>query len=357
MMEDRGLINETPFAAQELYLSDEEGRELLTVVVKATYAIHADGRLQLAEEQRPVEVAGTYNGDPETSSPRYEPEVAPKKPATDVVLIGHAHAPHAGTVQLDVSFQVGPVRKTIRVFGDRYWFTRMGFRVMSDPAPFWKIPLIYERAFGGWDHSPSDPNKHTVERRNPVGVGYYPKRFSSFVEGAPVPNLEDPRHLIGSPTDSPPPAGFGFIGPGWAPRLNYAGTYDDAWMQNRMPLLPIDFDRRFYNAAPADQIVPGYLRGDEHVVVLNASPEGRLSFKLPGTPPPQCLVEMQDETLCTLESRLDTVIIDTDEAVVVLIWRAHSLLRSGFHAVRSIRVISQPSSNQAATARAAVAAN
>ena len=356
-MEDRGLINETPFAAQELYLSDEDGRELLTVVVKATYTIHPNAALSLSEEQRPVEVGGTYNGDPETSSPRYEPEVAPQKLATDVVLIGHAHAARAGTVQLDVSLQVGPVRKTIRVFGDRHWFTRMGFRVMSDPAPFFKIPLIYERAFGGWDRSPSDPEKHTVERRNPVGVGYHPKRFSSFVEGAPVPNLEDPTHLIDSPTDSPPPAGFGFIGPGWAPRLNYAGTYDDAWMQNRMPLLPKDFDRRFFNAAPVDQIAPGYLRGDEHVVILNASPEGRLSFKLPGTLPPHCFVEMYDEALHALETRLDTVIIDTDDGEIVLIWRAHRLLRSGIHAVRSIRVIPGSSSDQSIGARVAVAVN
>ena len=343
-MEDRGLINETPFAAQELYLSDEEGSESLTVVVKATYAIRPDGRLSFAEEQRPVDVAGTYNGDPETSSTRYEPEVAPLKLATDVVLVGHAHAVRAGTVQLDVGFQVGPLQKTIRVFGDRYWFTRMGFRVASDPAPFWKIPLIYERAFGGWDRSPSDPEKHTVERRNPVGVGYCPKRYSSFVEGAPVPNLEDPRRLMTSPTDSPPPAGFGFIGPGWAPRLAFAGTYDEAWMQNRMPLLPTDFDPRFYNAAPPDQIAPGYLRGDERVAVHNASPEGRLSFNLPGEPPPRCIVAMRDKVLPALETRLDTVVIDTDDSVAVLIWRAQTSLPGGLHAVNSIRVVPHPSS-------------
>mgnify|MGYP004710089017 FL=1 len=37
------------------------------------------------------------------------------------------------------------------------------------------------------------------------------------------------------------PAGFGFYGRGWKPRLNFAGTDDDAWKQHRHPFLPEDF--------------------------------------------------------------------------------------------------------------------
>ena len=88
-----------------------------------------------------------------------------------------------------------------------------------------------------------------------------------------------------------------------------------------MPLLPSDFDRRFFNAAPPDQIAPGFLKGDEPVVILNASPSGRISFSLPGVPPPQCRVELQGRRDQHLQTQLDTVIINTDENLLFLIWR------------------------------------
>ena len=337
-MADRGLINDTPFAVQELYLSDEHGRDLLAVVIKATYAVTSEHRLVLLEEQPPIDVAGTYEGEPGVSSLRFEPEVAPYKCATDVVLVGHAYAQRHGTTELDVGFQVGPVRKVLRVFGDRHWEGRLGLRVISAAQPFTRMPLVYERAFGGWDRTAADPDKHTVAARNPVGVGYHAWRHGVFVEGEPLPNLEDPRHLVRNYTDTPPPAGFGFIGAGWMPRRQYAGTYDEAWEKTRSPLLPEDFDRRFYNAAPLDQVAPGYLRGDEPVVIVNAVPEGRLSFSLPGQPPPPCTITMQDRAVHTPPARLDTVILDPDNGQVRLIWRAHMLVEGGPHRVRAIQV-------------------
>lgn len=337
-MGDRGLINRTPFAAQELFLTDENGRDLLAVVVKATYAAAPGRPLSLAEEQVPVDVAGSYYGDPETSSMHFEPEVAPLKPGTDVVLVGHAHPDRPGARQVDVGFQVGPLRKVIRVFGDRRWYSRMGFYRMSDPEPFERIPLMYERAFGGWDATSPDPEKHRVERRNPVGVGFRTGLLAGVVEDAPLPNLEDPRHLIRDFKDKPPPAGFGFIGPHWEPRVRYAGTYDEAWQKTRMPLLPKDFDRRFFNAAPPDQVTAGYLRGDEPVVVANASPGPWLECRLPGEPPPRLTIVQDGLEDAHPEAHLDTVILDTDAMQVLLLWRAHLPLPKGPHAVRAIRV-------------------
>ena len=51
-------------------------------------------------------------------------------------------------------------------------------------------------------------------------------------------------------------AAFGPVGRHWEPRVRYAGTYDDRWTEDRMPLLPKDFDDRFHNAAP-----PGLVEG------------------------------------------------------------------------------------------------
>jgi hypothetical protein len=199
------------------------------------------------------------------------------------------------------------------------------------------MPLIYERAFGGWDRSHPDAEKHSFELRNPVGTGFRAKK-GKFEKRIRLPNLEDPRRPLKRYRDKPPPAGFGFISPHWQPRASLAGTYDEAWTKERMPLLPGDFDRRFFNAAPSDQTAPGFLKGDEPVVILNASPSGRISFSLPGVLPPQCRVELQGRPDQHLPTQLDTVIINTDENLLFLIWRANLILRSGPQDVVSIEV-------------------
>lgn len=335
------LLNATPFAAQELFLADEEGRDLLVVVMKATYDLRPGEPLALAEEQAPVELKGSWNGEPGESSPRYDADIAPLKLATDVVLLGHAYPDRRGATWVDAGFQVGPVRKIVRVFGDRWWYRRVGVIAASDPQPFEAIPLIYERAFGGWDRSAPDPAAHEVETRNPVGTGFH-GRHGAFVEEGMLPNLELPDAPITGYHDTPPPAGFGFLSGGWAPRVSLAGTYDEAWLRSRMPLLPRDFDRRFFNAAPADQIAPGYLRGDELVRLANLAPEGPLEFRLPAPPPPRCRVTMAEGEALESVPPLDTVVVDMDERRVILVWRAHFPVHRRIYDLRTIEVEPAP---------------
>jgi hypothetical protein len=52
------------------------------------------------------------------------------------------------------------------------------------------------------------------------------------------------------------PVGFGVVGRAWAPRLIRAGTYDQAWLDQRWPNLPKDFDFGYWNEAPEDQQIP-----------------------------------------------------------------------------------------------------
>ncbi|MBW2738070.1 MAG: DUF2169 domain-containing protein [Deltaproteobacteria bacterium] len=331
------IENKTPFAFEPLFLTDEEGRPLFVPIVKATYHIQKETRLSLAEKQVPVTFDGEYWGDPEKSSYKYEPETAFIKPATDIVLIGHAYAPKPGVTKVDVSLRVGPMQKVVRVIGDRYWVKSFGITSMTMPRPFERIPLIYERAFGGWDRSHPNPDKHTFEPRNPVGTGFRGKK-GKFEEGIRLPNLEDPQYPLKSFKNTPPPAGFGFTSPHWQPRAGFAGTYDNAWTKQRMPLLPTDFDRRFFNAAPQDQVAPGLLKGDVLIEVINASPSGKISFNLPGMPPPQCRVQVRGQKDHLLKTRLDTVIINTDENLLFLIWRTNMALMTGPQDVVSIEV-------------------
>src|SRR3569832_2705235 len=116
------------FALEALYLDDEEFRPLVVPLVKETFTIEADGRCHRADEQLPPNLEGKCWGeDPETSSYKYEPEVAFVKPATDVVLIGHAYAPDTRTTELRVGLRVGPLSKQLLVTGDRFWFCSVGF--------------------------------------------------------------------------------------------------------------------------------------------------------------------------------------------------------------------------------------
>lgn len=336
-MAEAEIRNETPFVAEVLYLVDEEVRPLLVAVIKATFTIGRRGACELAPQQVELRPGGEcWGDDPEVSSYKYEPEVAFFKPATDVVLIGYAHAPAPRTTRMLVEIAVGRLRKRAHVFGDRVWFRSLGSAAISNPLPFESVPLVYERAFGGWDRTAPDPARHACEPRNPVGAGFR----LSFEEGLRLPNLEEPTREISGFGDRPPPAGFGFTSPHWQPRARLAGTYDAAWREARSPLLPLDFDRRHLNAASEGLIYPGYLRGDEAVRALGVTRGGPLAFTLPGVPPPAVRVALRNGKDARLETQLDTLIVEPDLERVLLLWRGHARLPSGPHDVRAVEVAS-----------------
>jgi hypothetical protein len=335
------IDNQTGFAFEPLSLLDEEARPLVVPLIKGTFSIVPDGRCTVAAEQVPICLDGeTFGDDPEVSSYKYEPEVSFFKPATDVILNGHAYPPKAGATEVMVGFRVGPMQKQARVSGDRVWFRVAGQVSATRPLKFDRIQLQYERAFGGWDRTHPDPTKHTFEPRNPVGVSY--RKGGKFEEGMRLPNIEDPRGLLQSFGDRVPPAGFGFVSPNWHPRAELAGTYDEKWEKTRSPLLPKDFDRRHLNAASVGLVAPGFLRGDEPVVAQGVTPRGPLSFLLPGVPPPAVRVSVRGGADRQLETRLDTVIVEPDEMRVMLFWRALLALPTGPHDVRAIEVTATP---------------
>jgi len=65
------------------------------------------------------------------------------------LLRGFAHPAKAADSRIDVAFRVGPMTKAVRVFGDRRWRRGVSDLGPSSPEPFDRIPLVYERAFGG----------------------------------------------------------------------------------------------------------------------------------------------------------------------------------------------------------------
>ncbi|MBK7514862.1 MAG: DUF2169 domain-containing protein [Betaproteobacteria bacterium] len=326
--------NRTPFATERGWVRDRDGSEVWLVAVKATFDVLPDGTTAVAKEQPPVLRLPEHFGEPGQSSVRYDADLILTKKTTDIVVVGQAYAPEGREVtQLDCGFKVGTLQKVLRVFGDRTW----GAFGPSRPEPFVTMPLVWERAYGGVDRRSDTPEKDW-DWRNPVGTGFAVS--SRNAQRLALPNVEDPKRLIGAWSDRPAPAGFGVVASHWQPRVGFAGTYDDRWMRTRQPLLAEDMDERWYQSAPADQQAPAFLRGGEPVVLHNLSPQGRMQFVLPK-------VYLGFETRFYDGSRqlhtrraLHTVILEPDHAEgprVSLVW--HSALPCHFKVQKLERTV------------------
>ncbi len=312
------LDNRTPYAAERTIVMDKAGVKSWVVAVKATFDLGPTGVTRLADQQLPVLYNPEHFGEPGTSSIRYEADLIPSKGATDVLVNGHAHAP-AGrpTSVVDVSLRTGPLHKRLRVFGDRYWTVGFPGLRASAPARFERMPITFERAFGGWDRTHPDPARQQLEPRNPIGSGF--AIAERHLEGCALPNVEHPAQLVSSWSDRPAPAGLGAIASYWSPRLEWAGTYGDAWMKQKFPLLPDDFDERFHQCAPPDQQVAGCLRGGEEVALENLSESGSLRFALPRIY--LAFLTRFGKERVEHRATLQTVVIEPDAARLVMLWQ------------------------------------
>jgi hypothetical protein len=247
------------------------------VAVKATFVIRDNGTLVLADEQLPPLLAPEHFGEPATSSVRYEADLGPMKPATEVLVNATAYAPH-GKAQRSVvvSLQVNDRQKMLVVHGDRvYQETFAGGLEARQGVAFVRQPIRYEVAWGGTDMRSTEPSHHAHDSRNPIGRGFTLDAASLVGERA---------HVVEFPegTDAHRgPAGFGAIASWWSPRRELAGTYDGAWVRTKRPLLPDDYNHRHTLCAPIDQQMEGYLRGGDTLELVNMTPNGVLRFTLP----------------------------------------------------------------------------
>jgi hypothetical protein len=323
--------NRTPFAADKTWVRDRDGSEVWLVAVKCTFDINPDGTTDVSVEQPPVLQLPEYTGEPGQSSLRFEADLVLTKFTTDVIVNGHAYAPGDTPVtQLDVGFQVGAVKKRLRVFGDREWSE---FRA-SFSRPFIKMPIVYERAFGGVDRQSAHPERDW-DVRNPVGRGFSVLR--DHLNQTLLPNIEYPSQLIRSWTDRPAPAGFGPIASHWKPRADFAGTYDQRWAADRDPLAPTDLDDRYFQAAPLDQQAPHFLRGGEEVAVYGMNPAGNVRCTLPRVSL-RLQTRFQDgERQLHQPPLLHTVILEPDYPRVSMVW--HSALPCHFKVLKLDRTV------------------
>jgi len=315
--------NTTPFGGRVMPSLDRDGVDVLLVVIAAQFVLPEPGEdaplLRLSSTQEPPPLADEYVGQPGRSSIRREGQSSYTKPATDVYVCGEACAPNDRPVtEMNVSIRVGPCGVSMQVHGDRVWrrSVTLGARP-SDAVPFVRMPLVWERSYGG--AAPNSTEERPVfEPRNPIGCGL--ENSADDAIGRPVPNIDDPRHPLSGLADRPRPIGVGPVARHWQPRVSYSGTYDEAWKRNRAPLWPTDLDSRFFCGAPPYLQASPHLTGGEPVLLHGLNPAGSITFRLPAlrlAARSHFIGRVVDST-----PTLDGVLIDTNAGRLTMYYRA-----------------------------------
>lgn len=299
--------NLTPFLFGPKVCSRNPPQPEMSLVVRASYALRPGQPLAILDPEDQGKLSAEVCGDEddERAGEVLRPgDFADFKPRADLLLRGTCHAPGGEPVPVcSVTFGVGGWSKEARVFGDRSWKKGLVADSMGDPQPFTEMPLTYANSFGGPGHA-----------ANPVGKGYG--------DNLEVPNVQNAAKPIRSRRDRPAPACFGPVNPAWEPRVKKRGRkYGKRWKKERSPYYSADFDWTYFNEAPPDQQLEGYLNGDEEIRFLNLHPEApEFSVRLPGTRL-RVFVKDREGRFREMAMNLDTLFADPDEELLTLTWR------------------------------------
>lgn len=328
---------------------DDHSQEILSVLVKRTYDIKNGEVCIPSNDQMDFVISDVYynKDDLINTNCKFESDLVPYKLATDVVLLGKAHAIDGYPVEMiNVTLEIGLHQKTIKVIGDRYCKCR-AFRdpLFSDPQPFTTMNLSYDRAYGGIDAF-SQEGQVLSYPRNPIGRGFVIKRRKECVEGLKLPNLEDPNYLL-TPSNliiediknwerQPLPQGFSWYGRNWHPRISYFGImpehkeYYDKTREEAIKYIPDDqaenfkkvnpsiMDFRFFNGASLGLILSD-IKGDENIRLVGMDNNGSFTFRLPEKMP-KIMIDI-GEGVQKPKTVLQTVCIMKEENKLYMVWR------------------------------------
>lgn len=222
------LINQTLIAAQ-LLLSDHSDPEQTertrtgVLVAKATFDVDAHGRVRLSDQ--PVPIFQSEEATELGVLPR--DLVARADSSFELMVLAAAYSTDpAGCAQRTVTLRVGHHERRLLVSGDRRWVGSGADAVISEPTPFTRMPLTWERAYGGSAEIWVDPRTRVPfeHHYNRSGRGLDVLPFLSKVDASwgcppgypraqqdrPLPNVEDPSSPITRWEDDPRPVS-------WAP--------------------------------------------------------------------------------------------------------------------------------------------
>ena len=317
------LLNPTPLPGVAFRQYDQNGDLDCVVALRGTFRHRQGETAEWCDPQEPIQWQDAYEGDPQATPLLRQTDLTPEKPGTDVSFLGASHAPGGAARVWDCGLQIGPVNKHLSVTGPRDWLpglrpARWPLRKeaqitgwsLSRPEPVARVDMDWRLTAGG--RAAFDPEAEP-DARNPIGCGRLGPAETWQDTPQPAPQITS-----GELTPDSTPTGLGPISPFWEQRAQYAGTYDEAWQANRHPLLPEDFDPRFWQSAPEDQIARPFLRGDETYRLTHLHPEHPLAEgRLPGF---GLALRLNDGAPVSLN--LDGVQFDWREAaLIILTWR------------------------------------
>jgi hypothetical protein len=343
---------------------DEKGQPILSVICKRTFDALPDGRLVPAAETDPL----VTDLEPDPENPRRlhrDSDCYATKPLTDVVVRGHAYG--TGQQAFIATVQVGSARKEVLIVGNRrVTLDPTGRLIFSDPERIEKIPLRYDRSYGGIDVVAEEKNPNPLHAltkyldpsvdvglsspfaypRNFAGVGYLIEASPVAVERITLPNLEDPldrltpgRLVVGAPGRwplMPIPHAFDWTDPGTFPRMTYMGIVHDHEpfdglvgeaargyaSRDVMVTKPLEqkASDRWANGASLGLQLP-HLSEREELLLGGLHPHHPVwRFRLPKARP-DIRTDGRNGKLNTTTPVIHTVDIEPDEARVSIVWR------------------------------------
>lgn len=300
------IDNSTPFLFGYRITPWKRAHLEMTTVVRATFRLVHDSVVAVPEGH-PLLVQGMMTGevfhdddDEGMGECLYPGDFADFKKNAEVMLRGACHVPgQQRVVECPVRFSVGRFSKILRVVGPRVFTGNVVGRRSTEPIPFTRMPIDYTHAYGGPGYD-----------ANPIGKGYGTDE---------LPNIEYPGEDIRSPRDQARPAGFGPINPRWKSRAAKRGQKVSS--PRDILQYPDDFDVSFFQSAPADQQLSGYLVGDEEIVLQNLHPSKPvIHTRLPGLRM-RVFVDDIKNRFREVPMVIDTLFVDMDQETVTLTYR------------------------------------
>lgn len=308
-------LSDGPFIAATFPWQIHPPKDALVLVVKGSFDL-VDGATATARPEPTLPGGDLYSEDEPTGLLLAAGDFSVLKPKCDVIFQGHAYAPGGSSPAMQVVLKVkgahGRVDRTLHVFGDRTWQRALIAVAPSEPAPFEKLPITWQRAFGG-------PELAT----NPHGVGHRAQPGRDGV--VRLPNFETPGQQIKSPDDTPQPASFAPIHPLNKARWSLLGTYDKSWFKERWPYFPKNFDYGYFQASPPNQRLEKAVGDEEYELVGLVPGHPKIKGRLPSLKVRAFGIKTvaAGGKLVEIPLKLDTITFFGDESRVDLVWRGN----------------------------------
>lgn len=285
------LINQTAVPVRlDMGQLDGTTSKFGMLTAKASFSVDAAGSVEL-DTQSPYPI---LEKDEENELGLLPSDTRPRRDsAFEVIAVGAAYAPRLAA-HAWIELRVGPHHKGLRVSGDREWVRAAGRDVISAPVPFQRLELGWQRAFGGSCEALLDADTPYLfnEPLNPRGRGFDAQKladdYGKALRAPPgypklvnyrrwLPNLEDPEHLIGSPTDAPPPVCWATV-PADSGFLHLSAARA-AELANEPETLAEHLSRHYHRAHP-DWIIERPAEGSP-VELFGMNPDRPMQFRLP----------------------------------------------------------------------------